>query len=112
MQGQSIAACYHSLIAAVIERAIADLKGTGKRMGRKELDRAMAFILSDDCEAYCLELNTDCEVIREKAAALYRRIIGKEAPKTALKKRPKRPANGLRRVNTRQRPGKPPYLYR
>jgi hypothetical protein len=38
----------------------------------------MAFILSDDCEAYYLELGIDCEVIREKAAALYRRIAAKE----------------------------------
>jgi len=78
MQWQSITACYNSLIAAVIERAIADLKGTGLRCRKIETDRAMAFILSDDCEAYCLELNIDCEMIREKAAALYRNVIAKE----------------------------------
>jgi hypothetical protein len=84
MQWQSITAAYHSLITAVIERAIADLKQAGPRCSRKEPDRAMAFILSDDCEAYCLELEIDCKTIREKAAALYRIIIAKEEkPRTA-----------------------------
>jgi hypothetical protein len=79
---QSIAGAYQSRIAAVIERAIDDLKGTGPRCGRKEPDRAMEFVLSDDCEAYCLELGVDYETIREKAAGLYRKIIaGEEKPR-------------------------------
>ena len=78
MKRHSITAAYRSLIAAVIDRAIADLKETGPRCRRIETDRAMAFILSDDCEAYCLELEIDCEAIREKAAALYQKIIAKE----------------------------------
>jgi hypothetical protein len=62
----------------VIERAIDDLKGVDPRCHRLDIDRAMAFILSDDCEAYCLELDIDYEAIREKAAALYRRVMEKE----------------------------------
>jgi transcription initiation factor TFIIIB Brf1 subunit/transcription initiation factor TFIIB len=80
MPEQSITTAYRSLIAAVIERAIADLKGIGPKCRRAETDRAMAFILSDTCEGYCLELGIDCETIREKAAVLYRKIITKEEP--------------------------------
>ena len=39
----------------------------------------MAFILSECCECWCLELDLDYRTIREKAASLYRRIIEKEA---------------------------------
>ena len=98
MKRHSITAAYRSLIAAVIDRAIADLKGAESRCGKKETDRAMAFILSDDCEAYCLELGVDYEAIKEKAAALYRKIINDNVPRTTGKKRPERPANGLRRA--------------
>jgi hypothetical protein len=80
MPGQSITTAYRSLITAVIERAIADLKCIGPKCRRAETDRAMAFILSDTCEGYCLELGIDCETIREKAAALYRKIIAKDEP--------------------------------
>jgi hypothetical protein len=75
---QSIAAAYHSLIAAVINRAVDDLKGIGPPCREKEIDRAMAFVLSDRCEAYCLELGIDYETIKEKAASLYQQIIAKE----------------------------------
>ena len=80
MPGQSITAAYHSLIAAVIDRAIADLKGIGPKCKKKEKDRAMAFVLSDTCEAYCLELDIDYRTIREKAVTLYQKIIMKEEP--------------------------------
>jgi hypothetical protein len=66
------------------------------RCRKIETDRAMAFILSDTCEAYCLELGVGYEAIREISAALYRKIIAKKAPETALKNRLKRPLNGLR----------------
>jgi hypothetical protein len=78
MPGQSATFCYHSLIAAVVNRAIDDLKGIGPKCRRPDTDQAMAFILSEVCEAYCLELGIDCEAVREKAAALYRKIIAKE----------------------------------
>jgi hypothetical protein len=70
-------ACYHSLIAAVVLRAIDDLRETDLFCGLAGVDRAMYFIQSDDCEAYCLELGLDCGLVREKAAALYRQIIGR-----------------------------------
>ena len=70
----------HSLLAAIISRAIEDLKETGPKCSSKEPDRAMAFILSETCEAYCLELQIDYEAIREKGAALYRLILEKEKP--------------------------------
>jgi hypothetical protein len=38
----------------------------------------MAFILSDTCEGYCLELGIDHEAVKEKAAALYQKIIGSD----------------------------------
>jgi hypothetical protein len=86
MQCLSITSCYRSLIAAVIDRAIDDLKEAGPRCRSVETDRAMAFILSDTCEDYCLELEIDIEAIREIAAALYRKIIAREEkPRKARK---------------------------
>jgi hypothetical protein len=70
-------ACYHALLGAVILRAVDDLKETGYFCGRAGADKAMLFLHSDDCEAYCLELGLDCGLVREKAAALYRQIIGR-----------------------------------
>jgi hypothetical protein len=70
-----------SHIAAIIERAIADLKGPETRATRcvkDDIDQAMAFILSDTCEDYCLELEIDIEAAREIAAALYQKIIARE----------------------------------
>jgi hypothetical protein len=72
MQWQNLIACCHSLIAAVINRAIDDLKDPNCR--RAEIDRAMAFILSDTCERYCLELEIDYEAVRKKAAGLYQKL--------------------------------------
>jgi hypothetical protein len=113
MKGRSKTAAYRALMAAVIDRAIDDLKGTESRCGKKETDRAMAFILSEDCEAWCLELSVDYEAVREKARTLYRNIIEKETPGTAMKKRPGRPSNGLRRVCLNYAcTRKTPYRYR
>ena len=66
----SPAAGYRALMAAVIERALGDLKGTGLQTER---DLAMAFILGEDCEVWCLELGVDYKALREKAAALSER---------------------------------------
>jgi hypothetical protein len=105
VQVHSITAAYHSLLAAIINRAIEDLKENRPRRGKNESDHAMIFIMSGKCEAWCLELDVDYKAVREKAEALYRRITGKEATGPAGEKRSGRPANGLRRVNTRQSPG-------
>jgi hypothetical protein len=75
MHGQSKAAGYHALMAAVIDRAMLDLKGIGPKCRAVETDRAMAFILGEDCETFCLELGIDHEAVKGKAAALYQRIV-------------------------------------
>jgi hypothetical protein len=62
----TITEAYHNLITAVIKNAIADLGGL-------EPDKAMAFILSDGCEAYCAECGLDYYRLRRKAAAVYSR---------------------------------------
>jgi hypothetical protein len=64
-------------MAAVINRAIDDLQSTDPKLRTVEKDRAMAFVLSEDCEAWCLELEIDHEAVKEKAAALYRRFLEK-----------------------------------
>jgi hypothetical protein len=65
---------YRALMIAVIDSAIDDLK---KRNRDKETDRAMAFILSDICEAFCLELEIDYRTLREKAENLYQQFLEK-----------------------------------
>jgi hypothetical protein len=78
VQWHNTAYCYRSLVVGIIERAIDDLKETDPLCRRIDKDRAMYFILSDTCEAYCLELGIDYKTVREKAAALYRETIAKE----------------------------------
>jgi hypothetical protein len=77
MQRQSRNAGFQALIAAVINRAIDDLQSTDLKLRAVEKDRAMAFVLSEDCEAWCLELGIDYEAVKEKAAPLYRRFLEK-----------------------------------
>ena len=72
MQGN---AGFRALIVAVIDRAVNDLKGIGPKCHKGETDRAMAFVLSDVCEAWCLELDIDYRSIRETAATLYRESL-------------------------------------
>ena len=86
------------LLAAVIDRAIDDLKGIGPKCHSAEPDRAMAFILSDTCEAWCLELCIDYDMIKEKSASLYRQLLEKGQPKRHRK--------AFRYANIRQSPGK------
>jgi len=71
---------FRSLLAAVIDRAIDDIKGAGPPCRKVETDRAMAFILSENCEMYCLELGIDYQAVREKAAALYQRFLEGDFP--------------------------------
>jgi hypothetical protein len=54
-------------------------------------------------------LGIDCEAVREKAAALYRKIIKKKAPKTGREKRPGRPLKVLRHGNNTAAARKTPY---
>jgi hypothetical protein len=72
---------YSALLSAIIERALDDINGIGPRSNRRgEPDNAMAFILSETCEEYCFYLNVNYEAVKEKAAALYRHELDKEAP--------------------------------
>jgi hypothetical protein len=98
---------YRFLAASVIERAIDDLHGNGPKGTLHDTDYAMAFILSETCEAWCLELKIDYERIREKAVVLYQRIIAETDQETGRKKRARKPAKPLKRVRIRQSPGKP-----
>ena len=106
MPGQSITAAYHSLIAAVIDRAIDDLKGIGPKCKKKEKDRAMAFVLSDTCEAYCLELMIDYERIRKEAVVFYQRLIAETDKITVRRKYTKRATKHFERVQVRKVIGK------
>ena len=62
---------FRSLMAAIVKRAIEDLKGGWPYCRKKDMDSAMTFILSDACEAFCFELDIDYRTVREKAIALY-----------------------------------------
>ena len=107
LQNRKQAEAYKLLIAAVIDRAIDDLCGDGPKGNRKDTDYAMAFILSETCEAWCMELETDYERIREKAVALYQRFIAKNDRITAKKKRAGKPAKLIKGVALRKSSRKP-----
>ena len=59
-------------------RALGDVRGSPPYCRKIETDRAMAFILSDSCEAWCLELDIDYRTVRENAAAFYRQFLENE----------------------------------
>lgn len=52
-------------MAAIINQSIVDLKK--KTVPALEKYRALRFIKSEDCEAYCLELEIDYRTVRNKA---------------------------------------------
>jgi hypothetical protein len=107
LQNRKQADAYRFLMAAVIDRAIDDLQGKGPKCRRAaETDQAMAFILGETCEAYCLELKIDCERIREKAVGLYQRFIEKNDKETVKRKRAKKPIEPLTHVQIRKITGK------
>ena len=70
---------YRSLLAAIIGRALDDIQDIGPESERQaEPDNAMAFILSETCETYCLYMDINYGAVKERAAALYRRVIKQE----------------------------------
>ncbi|MDR1929853.1 MAG: hypothetical protein LBQ44_04400 [Treponema sp.] len=77
MQNRKQADAYRHLMAAVINRALADLEGKGVavKVNAKGRDEAMAWVNGPECEAFCLALDMDYTALREKAAALYRRFL-------------------------------------
>jgi hypothetical protein len=74
---QSTAASFRGLMAAVINRALADLKKNSRAIKASDhvRDEAMAWINGPECEAFCYALDTDYRAIREQAAALYRHFL-------------------------------------
>jgi hypothetical protein len=91
MQGKTSTG-FRALMAAVITRAVEDLKSADPRLRVIERDEAMAFILGEDCEAFCLELAIDYEAVRERAIALYRRFLEREdRPRKPPSRMPKNP---------------------
>jgi hypothetical protein len=95
---------YRFLAASVIERALADLKGIGPKCASWDTDYAMTFILSECCEAWCLELKIDYERIRKEAVGLYQRFIAKTDKETGKKKRARKPKNYFNVSNYGKRP--------
>jgi hypothetical protein len=87
----STADSFRGLIAAVINRALADLKKPNSAMGVREYvrDEAMAWINSPECEAFCYALDADYKTLREKATVLYRRFTDEtgNCGKAAIKPR-------------------------
>ena len=80
----STAACYRGLAAAIVGRAIDDLKGTDPFLSSGGLDRAMTFVAGETCAAYCSFVGIDHEAVRKKAAALYRRIVEKGSAENSI----------------------------
>jgi hypothetical protein len=95
---------FRDLVAAVISRALDDLRGIQLAPANPEaIDQDMAWINGPDCEALCLFLEIDPAAIREKAAALYREFLAREetillsrSTQTAIQKTARKP---------RKRPG-------
>ena len=108
---------FRGLMAAVINRALADLKKNSSAMTSPRIkDDAMAWINSLDCETYCLILDMDYRTIREQAASLYRRFLEREEGRMQARGRPRqsgawegkprpmmRPENGLKTAMTLSR---------
>jgi hypothetical protein len=99
---RGIADSFRGLMAAIINRALADL---GKdraaiRVGPRAKDEAMAWVSGPDCEVYCLALDMDYTAIREKAAALYRKFLAKTDPvihvENGIKRAVRVPVPGLK----------------
>ncbi|MDR1250612.1 MAG: hypothetical protein LBK62_00440 [Treponema sp.] len=74
---KATAGSFRGLIAAVVNRSLADLEKTEVAIKTSPAvkDEAMAWINSPECEAFCDALDMDYTAVREKAAALYRRFL-------------------------------------
>jgi hypothetical protein len=83
---------FRGLMAAVINRALADLGDRGViRASDRVRDEAMVWVSSTECEAFCDALY---RTIREKAAVLYRRFLEEaESREKAPRKRRKCPGH-------------------
>ena len=83
-------------MAAVINRALADLEGSrwAIRAGAHVRDEAMAWINSPECEAFCQALDMDYRAIQERGAALYRRFLEEAEGQEKAPRRPRKSGTG------------------
>jgi hypothetical protein len=88
-----IADSFRGLMAAVINRALADLerdKGAIKA-NLAVKNEAMAWINSPECGEFCHILNADYGAVQDKAAALYRCFLekadGRGKPRTRCRRK-------------------------
>ena len=91
-----IADSFRGLMAAVIDRALADLEKDIPviKTSPAVKDEAMAWINSPDCDAYCHALDMDYAAIQERAAALYRRFLEREEGREKARGRPRKSGAG------------------
>jgi len=102
LQYRNLNDAYKILMASVIETALNDLEGIGYGCRANHKYSAMDFILSDTCEAWCMELKIDYERIRKKAVEFHKRIVTENNQITVKKKRTRKPVNPLERVRIRK----------
>jgi hypothetical protein len=77
MQYGNVHDSYKRLMAAVVWRSLEDIDTLTFKITARQKDEAMAFILSPDCETLCLALGVPWERVKDKAGALYQRVIAK-----------------------------------
>jgi hypothetical protein len=69
---------YRQLMAAVVWRSLEDINTSTFTVTARQKDEAMSFILSPDCETLCLAVGVSWERVKDRAAALYQKIIVKD----------------------------------
>jgi hypothetical protein len=106
---------FRGLIAAVINRALADLEKNNRAMGASDhvRDEAMSWVNGPECEAFCYALDIDYRTIRGKATTLYQRLLekaegrekahrksgaGEGKPRSIVRNGPKPNRNGLNNI--------------
>jgi hypothetical protein len=103
---KAVTDCFRGLMAAVINRALADLErgGLAIKASPAVKDEAMAWINGPDCEAYCLVLDTDYRALRKKAAALYRSFLERAENCEKTRGRPRRSGAGTGKPRSMVKP--------
>jgi hypothetical protein len=103
---KAIADSFRGLMAAVINRALADLEKANTAMGVSDhvRDEAMAWINSPECEAFCDALDMDYAAVREKAAALYRCFLEEAGGREKALRKPRKSGAGAGKPRQMTRP--------
>jgi hypothetical protein len=93
-------------MAAVINRALADLEKTNTAMGVRDnvRDEAMAWINNPECEAFYDALDMDYTAVREKAAALYRCFLETTEGREKALRKPRKSGAGAGKPRPMARP--------